>query len=363
MNITTEGTGFHRRRFAESDGEKVSSLHVFDLEMRLGPAVVRTGGIGGVETPWRHRRKGYARALMEDTTGFLKEEGFDAALLFGIERFYHKFGYAPCMAEVLGEVRTRDAEEAVEGKERLSARDMRETDLPAIIDLYNAANADRPLSIVRRPSRFTRFRQGSSWRTEAAVKVLEGHNGRFAGYFVCDAYPEATTICDAQTREPAVMWSVLAEAAQIAVERRDGTIAFALPSDHPLMSLCRQVGCTVELRYRSTGGAMGRIVNQETFLSKLVEAANERTAAPFDGRLSVTAETELGATTVSIPAAADASGIVRCSHMVLFQVLTGFRDPGEVLISPGTEMDEGALAFLEALKPVRGPYVYGPDHF
>jgi hypothetical protein len=42
----------------------------------------------------------------------MAENGFDCATLFGINDYYHKFGYAPCLTWNEWKIQTRDAERA-----------------------------------------------------------------------------------------------------------------------------------------------------------------------------------------------------------------------------------------------------------
>src|SRR5262249_49323551 len=128
------------------EGECVSSLAVVDLDMRIGAASVRMGGIAGVGTNNKHRRRGYARRLLENSTAWMTENGFDCAMLFGIPDFYDKFGYAVCLPACRFEVQTRDAERA---PATLVRRPYAPEDPPAVQQIYAANNADLSGSIVR----------------------------------------------------------------------------------------------------------------------------------------------------------------------------------------------------------------------
>ena len=275
MKIVTEASRHQKGWFRalEVEGEKVSWLNIFDFEMRIGTAVLSMGGIAGVATSSRHRMKGYSRAVMEDSTPFMKEKGHDCALLFGIDNFYHKFGYAPCMAEITAKVRTRDAEASLGEARGFRVRPLVDADVPAFARLYNQAETKRTLSMVRRPKAPLRFRHGSEWRREAEIIAVEDARGGFAGYFIHDSFPAPTTVCEVEARTPDAWPSILDEVVRIAIERRDGEIAVKLPADHGFLAFMRRFGLVVEARYRTTGGPMGRIVNQDTFLAKL-EAAS-----------------------------------------------------------------------------------------
>ena len=367
MRIFTEGEGFRRRRFLEVESERVSWLHLLDHRVRIGPAAVRAGCIAGVGTHHRHRRKGYSRLLMEDTTRSMLDEGFDVALLFGIEHFYHKFGYASCMPDVTATVPTRELERAIApgrtGQPRFSARPSTDGDLGPIVDLYNENNSRRPLSVVRTQECFAGFDQGSGFHREPEVIVLEDASGAFAGYAVCDALPARTTVAEVEVKDPAALGAVLAEVLRTAVERRDGEVTFRLPADHLMVHVLRRIGCVVKVEHRNTGGAMGRIINQDSLLGKLVEAYSGERGAGASGLLEIEVRTELGVTEVAVPAARSGRGTLVIPHAALFQAVTGFRKAREVAISPGVEIAGEGGALLEFLEPEQEPHMYGPDHF
>jgi predicted acetyltransferase len=62
-----ERFALHQTRLVEDKGQIVAVLNVVDRQMRMGTATVRFGGLSGVVTFPEHRRKGYARVLLEDT--------------------------------------------------------------------------------------------------------------------------------------------------------------------------------------------------------------------------------------------------------------------------------------------------------
>jgi len=368
MRMITEDV--HRRRAhlraLEINGERVSHLMVFDYDMRIGPAVVKMGGIGGVATRHEHRMKGYSRKVMLDTVRWMRDNGYDATVLYGIEHFYHKFGYCPCMPEVTATVRTRDAEEFLRRPVgfRVRAFDAKK-DLGALLRLYNRANASRPLSIVRHKGRFQAFRHGSHFRATGEAFVLESSGGRFAGYCIYDASPAPTTACEVETASPEGLAAVLDELVRIAIERRDGEIAVRLPSDHPFVMMLRRLGCKVEIIYRTTGGPMGRIVNQDAFLGKIARAyAAKKGFEPRQLAFPVDVKTELGVTRVKVPGPRRAKrSSVALPAMTLFQMLTGFLTTEEVLTNRDVKVSGGGEALFEFLKPAQEPHMYSVDHF
>src|SRR4051812_49909557 len=75
------------------DGQQVSRVVIVPMLMRIGAAVVRMDGIGGVSTEEGFRNRGYSRRVMETAVEKMRQGDAALSTLFGIEDFYQKFGY------------------------------------------------------------------------------------------------------------------------------------------------------------------------------------------------------------------------------------------------------------------------------
>ena len=122
------------------DEQDVSCLWIHEYQMRFGLAQLKLGGIAGVGTIEEHRNRGYSRRVMEDSTAFMTENGFDVAMLFGIPNFYPKFGYATVLPETWVEL---DTEEAQTAAPTYQVRQFEIRDAPKILALYAANNVER----------------------------------------------------------------------------------------------------------------------------------------------------------------------------------------------------------------------------
>src|SRR5215212_7644751 len=74
-------------------GQQVSRVVIVPMLMRIGAAVVRMDGIGGVSTEEGFRHRGYSRRVMETAVAQIRQGDAALSTLFGIEDFYQKFGY------------------------------------------------------------------------------------------------------------------------------------------------------------------------------------------------------------------------------------------------------------------------------
>lgn len=361
MKIVTHQRHGGLFRALEINGESVSHLGIFTLTMRIGPAQFKMGGIGGVATNWKHRRKGYSRYVMEDSIRWMKDEGYEVTMLHGIDNFYHKFGYANCMPEVVAKVRTRDAEAVCKRKSRLSVRPGKDSDWPRAFRLYNRSNAARSLAIVREKGPFRGLRHGSGFHRHGEWFVFEKPSGGFAGYAVLDAMPEPVRTCEVEVVDPSLYPDVLAHLVRTAIKRRDGEIAVHLPQDHPFVSYLRRFGVILTVTHRTTGAIMGRFANQDKVLGKLA-AAYSRLRGNGGRRGCVTVKTDLGTTEVVCPGAPSGARIT-IPAMTLFQVVTGFRAVSEVMLSDAVKTTRGGEKVLEFLSPELQPHMYSVDYF
>jgi Acetyltransferase (GNAT) domain len=75
------------------DGKKLSRTVIIPMFMRIGEAVVRMDGIGGVETEEEFRNRGYSRRVMESCVDVMTSGDGAISTLFGIEDYYPKFGF------------------------------------------------------------------------------------------------------------------------------------------------------------------------------------------------------------------------------------------------------------------------------
>lgn len=85
------------KRVLVVDGRVVSCLTIVPVEMRVGAAVVRMGGIAGVATLESDRGRGYGTQIVQETVADLSRMGFAVAGLMAAEQgFYDRMGWDGC---------------------------------------------------------------------------------------------------------------------------------------------------------------------------------------------------------------------------------------------------------------------------
>jgi hypothetical protein len=115
--------------------------------IRIGAATVRTDGISAVRTDEGHRRRGYARRLMEAAVRRMRVGDAALSMLYGIPDFHPKFGYAAAGPQYRV-VLTRLDEHVALGT-GWTVRPFVPSDLPQVRLLYERATAHSAGAAVR----------------------------------------------------------------------------------------------------------------------------------------------------------------------------------------------------------------------
>lgn len=369
--LLIETHGFRHERML--DGEAVSSLLVADYRMRIGIADVSMGGIVSVGTKEGHRNRGYSRQVIQNSIAWMEAHSYDCSILFGIDNFYHKFGYAVCLPECRIEVKTRDAETAPPA---LTVRPFAAADAPSLHALYAGNNGALTGSFVRGPD-YHWFRKGSGYFVRPEAVVFTDAAGDIVAYAARDLSADHVTVCEMGARQPEHCAVILRWAAGLAIERRLETVAFLAPPDSVFAEAVSAYGArqTITLPRNGSGGGqilgMGRLVRLRPFFERTLPEWTRRaaTARSLSRGASARLETDIGALTlrwsgdaVEIDAEAPAAGCVRLPQWRLMQLAMGYHS-AEVALSFPEVQGSGALDLFHALFQRRPGYLYKTDQF
>jgi len=347
-------------------GEMVSKLSVLDLRQQIGGAVVRTAGIAGVFTPEQHRMKGYARRLMWNALRWMRREGYDFSMLYGIRGFYPRFGYVTAFPNILFTLAVRDAERAVGRREGLRVVDYRPSHLRRILRLYHATNAGRTGPIRRDPESWIPWRKGVGYRSKARCKVILDASGRIIGYLVYSDDHPAATIIEIGYKSSAVFPCLLGVAFRIFWSRRLGEVRFSLPEDEPFLEFCRPLGLKKEITYRRDGSAMIRMVNVASALEKVAPVLAGRMSKP--GRLNLHTNLEQVGLSWS-------RGRMRVSHVqknspqarlpqwALARMLFGYCNASALAVAGSIRATGSVITVLDEMFPEIPHFHYAVDEF
>ncbi len=362
--------GIWKISLSTENEQDISRLWIHEYQMRFGTAQLKMGGIAGVGTNEEHRNKGYSRRVMEDSTAFMTENGFDVAMLFGIPNFYPKFGYATVLPETWMEL---DTEEAQTATATYHVRKFDMGDAPKILALYAANNAERTGTPLRDKSRWKGFKMGSSFWAEADPFVVSNRAGEVIGYFVCDDSEENCTLSDIGFQNRAVFETIVRFLGDRANRIGAENIRCSIPADHPFTIFCRRYGCQINTHNPKDRGGMMRIINQSSTLKGITGELERRLRrsthlSQWSGKILIA--TDLGKDCLGIdrgrvthlnnPANAFSLEIPQDK---LIQLMMGRRSIEDLAVDPDVSVTGGIIPILDLLFPIGYPHVWWPDRF
>ena len=352
------------------DEKDVSGLLLIEYQMRFGSAELKMGGIAGVGTNEEHRNKGYSRRVMEDSTAFMTENGFDVAMLFGIPNFYPKFGYATVLPETWIYL---EMEEGQAAASTYQIRKFEKDDAPKILLLYAANNAERTGTPLRDETRWKKFKMGSAFGVDADPYVVLDESDEVIGYFVCDDTEENCTLCDIGFQNRTIFETIARFLADRAKHIGAAQIQCHIPTDHPFAIFCRRYGCRTHTNNPKDSAGMMRIINQSSTLKRITSELEKRLQRDVDllqwsGKLLIS--TDLGQDCLEIDqgSIAHTNSQANSFHFEipqdkLIQLMMGRRSIKDLAIDPDVFLTEGIIPVLETLFPLGHPHVWWPDRF
>ncbi len=111
-----ETTDYENCFLIKENGEIVSHVRVFPLQVWVENVSFSIGGIGGVATLPPYRGRGYMSLLMKHTLKIMEERGYPFSILGGDRQRYAVFGYETCGREVVFRISIRSLEKPGFGK-------------------------------------------------------------------------------------------------------------------------------------------------------------------------------------------------------------------------------------------------------
>ncbi|NOZ19994.1 MAG: GNAT family N-acetyltransferase [Planctomycetes bacterium] len=351
-------------RLAVLAGEIVGHVRIQPNVFKLGAARLRVGGIGDVTTHFRQRKKGIAAAAMIDAIDFMKEDGFDLSILFGIPNFYHRFGFAPVIPPA--PTLTLDAP-ALDGlKQRHRCRAFRAADIPKLDAFKRRHDPLDTLSVCRTPAHW-RYRL-SRW---AGSPLFYDKRGRLVAYMQVSAEQDQVRVHEVVAApDEEVYASVVKELARRARRQVVRRIALQIPPDHPMAEYCIRFGCQYLMRYHKNADGLGRVINVGSFVRKMLpewerllsrsELAGKEgsLALSVDGRamrlLSKKGRLALEETPRRV------KGALRLTAQQFLQAAVGYAGLGAKLAEL---KGAGPRRMAEVLFPRRCPYLWRTDGF
>ena len=227
---------YNQSRVVVVNGQIVSTLRVWEREMRIGSIAVPMGGIGGVGTHPDHQGAGYATALMKDTIDYMQTVGYDVGVLFSAIpcAFYRKLGWAS--VPLAGFRVTRRRNIGLEVTEwRVEPFD-EERDLEAAIALYDQHNVQQSGSLVRTRSYWN---SGPARLRDILPTAVARHGDRLGGYLNFQVGEKSANILEVayDRTQPQALTALVSHLLQVCEREGVEELHGDIPHRHPMVDL------------------------------------------------------------------------------------------------------------------------------
>ncbi len=365
---------YDQSRVVVVNGRIVSTLRVWEREMRIGSVAVPMGGIGGVGTHPDHQGAGYATALMKNTVSYMRTGGYDVGVLFSAIpcAFYRKLGWAS--VPLAGFRVTRRQRIGVEETEWSVEPFDEERDLEPSIALYDEYNAEQSGSLVRTRSYWG---SGPARLRDILPTVVARHGDRLGGYLNFQVDSKSANILEVahDRTQPQALTALVGHLLQICDREGVEELHSDIPHRHPMVDLLAE-GTAGDTFLTGNSAMMLYPVNLPALLRRLLpelqvrlDAANQKFAALSicfavsgqeaglrlhdDGTLQTT-DSDEGAIHLALP-----------GHL-FWRALLGESSWSQLeptLHQRGISVEMEIAALLSILFPQREVIFWGPDHY
>lgn len=360
---------------------------VWERVMRVGPARLRTGCIGGVHTDQNHRNQGVASACMNDAIAFAKAQGYALLLLDGIPNFYHRFGYADVL-DLTDQAIDRVGVQTSEGT-ATSTRPATIEDAPTLLALFERHFGRYTGSFERSlGQQEARLARGLDANNPPILAVDE--NGTIRGYLqlrrrsrkeraievAADTWPAALALLRYHEQMVA---SLPDPPSELRWPLPPGALTLLLLADN-LTSPgrwdhdqgARGTVIRAETYQRRSSGWLARLVSLPRVAEGLLPVWRERLARASAGwpgtfRLQVGEEScaveVLGTNIRLLPEAPAGAPIATFTPDQIVQAVFGYRPLSYLASSPGASVPDALVPTLNVLFPTGQACIPGSDGF
>jgi predicted N-acetyltransferase YhbS len=340
------------------DGRIVTHYGVWDYQMRIGSARVRTAGVGAVATHGQYRKHGLMAKTAQACVDALAGYGYDMTVLFGIKNFYHRFGYVRAWKEMTWTVSPDDLpKDKPKVRLRTFKPHRRRDDIEAVYNRDYAnltGTAVRPNYQRRRPGRKGFLWTDSRGRTTGYVAVGTSQGKMEVGEVGGDAK------------------TILRVLGMLARKAGAFDVRFLnLHYLHPVCKLLRCGTCKCEVSQQANGGPMIRTINLASTLGKMVGELSRRLKASalagWRGNLLVADPREKVSLTID-RSKVSLAGAAKSTHALvggeeIAQLILGSDEPCEIVEASGTKLSGNTRLLATTMFPNQWPNLCAWDRY
>lgn len=212
------------------------------------------GEMAIVGTLPEYRNRGLVRALVDHFKECLADDEYDLSFLGGIPYYYRQFGYEYALPlEGYWHLPLYQIPSAAENAPAYTFRDAATDDIPALMEMYEAAARDLNISTVREPEAWRyQIKHKAETDSGAYALLMVDPSGKLAGYVRLKKFGQGNglIVCEASHfafRDVPALFHRLKE---IAVKRGiDSYIRFALPPTAALTQAAKAWGAQFDGYY------------------------------------------------------------------------------------------------------------------
>ncbi|MGQ9488722.1 MAG: GNAT family N-acetyltransferase [Armatimonadota bacterium] len=366
------------------DGENASWCWIVPFSIRVGCAIVRMDGIGGVETKPEHRLKGYASRVLWQAIEEMSTGDATITMLYGIRDFYHRFGYVTAGPEYWLFLYNLQSQSPLPAG--WSVREFTVRDLPAVQRVYEEATALSTGAVVRSvQSQIWQklsespgsYPQDECWVVVSPSAELQGYLWRarwcWSVHLVLEReFPDALCFGEAIALTPVAADALLAFCRQRGREEGKQEVLLPVPPDSVLAHAARYTDCRKVQAYNANGGSMVRVLNVGRLLKALEpELSRQVHMAGEAATRWLTIRTELGEASLLVSSdGVRVTAEVREPHDTvvmpqgtLARLALGFAPARDLCVRLPEPPSPEVVALLERLFPVRFQHMYLPDRY
>lgn len=251
-------TSYHPEHswLVEQNGRLLSHLRIYDRWIRVGRTKLHIAGIGNVITARDARGHGYVGKLMYALLSELPREGYAYSLLWThLPGLYGRYGWMPIEQDLVRAVLPPSIRRSVK------ITPFQENDLPAIMRLYETANADRTGTTIRTPEYWRALPKWLGEDQDDFLIARDNAGDEIVGYIQSRPLQDTVEILELGVEESTIdIGRTLLAAASI---RRNGQLQGQFPPSQWTVFYPGEFEIVPET------GLMGRVINLAELLHSL----------------------------------------------------------------------------------------------
>ena len=361
-------------RIAVEDGELVGALRLLPLTLRIGRARLGAVGVGWVSTPPQHRGRGVCRALMGDALEHTRQSGAAFSLLYGVPDLYHRFGHTAMLPEHSVVVDTATVDRSC--APRATVRQVTREDIPALMRMHDAHEADASCSIVRTAAHYrSQFISAAPktpyWCDWPSARVLLDGRGGIVAYFMPQRAPGELHIKELGVTDRSSCRQLLGVTAAMARELHLDRLRFHAPPYHPMARYLENLDSVHQARYFANREGMMALTHLEGCLTAMIPEWSE--CLRRVGLNQTPCECTLCVQGTAFRVVSEASGLriekgfgknrVPLDETEFVRLVSGYAYAQDMVAEKAPRLKGDALRFVLSLFPKRAPFIWPIDHF